>query len=242
METEIRKVKLGDLLLLDKNARYMKPPQFKQLVANLKKDGCLTSVPLCIPDPPGSDRLRVISGNHRTMAAVEAFGKDADADVMVITSPITSAESLAMQLAHNAISGMDDPAILAELYAELPLALKEYSGLSDDIFKLQELDLNALGIGAQQFEQITILFLPEDAEIFKKVVKSFEKESKPGLKYIARLEDFNRIFDAIVAVKTKLNVHNTALAMRLMAEYALERLDQIESEKPEDGAPETVEA
>ena len=39
VESRIVKVKLRDLKLLEKNARYMTPQEFSQLVANIKQDG-----------------------------------------------------------------------------------------------------------------------------------------------------------------------------------------------------------
>lgn len=47
METEIIKINPKDIKLLKLNARYMKPEEYQKLVANIKKDGQLTSVPFC---------------------------------------------------------------------------------------------------------------------------------------------------------------------------------------------------
>ena len=47
METEIIKINPRDIKLLEVNARYMKPDEYQKLVANIKKDGQLTSVPFC---------------------------------------------------------------------------------------------------------------------------------------------------------------------------------------------------
>jgi hypothetical protein len=60
----------GELKLLEKNARYMKAEQFQSLVENIKKDGNLSSLPLCYREKDG--KLRVLSGNHRVMAARQA--------------------------------------------------------------------------------------------------------------------------------------------------------------------------
>lgn len=47
METEIIKINPRDIKLLKENARYMRPEEYQKLVANIKKDGQLTSVPFC---------------------------------------------------------------------------------------------------------------------------------------------------------------------------------------------------
>lgn len=54
------------LRLLDGNARFLPHEQFQQLVANIRRDGCLTSTPLVWNDSE-SGRLVVLSGNHRTL-------------------------------------------------------------------------------------------------------------------------------------------------------------------------------
>jgi len=59
------------LTLLDVNARFLPHEQFRQLVENIRRDGCLTSTPLVWNDT-ASGRLVVLSGNHRTLAAIEA--------------------------------------------------------------------------------------------------------------------------------------------------------------------------
>ena len=49
----------GELKLLDKNARYMKAEQFQSLVENVRKDGNLSSLPLCYREEGG--KLLVLS-------------------------------------------------------------------------------------------------------------------------------------------------------------------------------------
>ena len=62
----------GSLKLLEKSARYMSHEMFENLVANIKKDRGLSSLPLCYRRPDGS--LLVLSGNHATFAYLAAIG------------------------------------------------------------------------------------------------------------------------------------------------------------------------
>lgn len=71
METKILKVNPKSLKLLKVNARYMKQDEFNKLVANIKRDGCLTQLPFCCKDADENKWL-VLSGNHRVKAAIEA--------------------------------------------------------------------------------------------------------------------------------------------------------------------------
>ncbi len=41
---------------------------------------------------------------------------------------------------------------------------------------------------------------------------------------IAHYDDFAPLFDAVIAVKQKLDIHNGAVALRVMADLAMERL------------------
>ena len=63
-------VPIDSLQLLEKNARVMRRGIYMTLVDNLKKDGRLESVPLCRPNGDGT--YKVLSGNHRIMAAKDA--------------------------------------------------------------------------------------------------------------------------------------------------------------------------
>jgi len=222
-------VKLKTLRTLEarKNARYMKGEQFNQLVENLRRDGVLTSLPLV------HEQL-VLSGNHRVLAAIKAGIEEAD--VVEILGPLPEARKLALQLSHNAITGQDDPSILALLYAELDLDWKTYSGVNDDVLKgMEELDLASLSAGATTYQDMLLTFLPEEATAFLDLVKRIETKGKKALRLLASLDDFDHFFETTVAVKEKLNIQNTATAVRMMATLAVERLAELEANQ--DGEP-----
>jgi hypothetical protein len=222
-------VKLADLRLLEghENARYMKAAQFQQLVENLRADGVLTSTPLVY-------KSVVRSGNHRVAAGLKAG--IVEADVIELLGErhgtelrgIPEERLLALQLAHNAINGDDDPNILLAQYSKLSFDAKKYSGLSDEAFgKLKELDVESLGLRGPAYEDMTLTFLPEDATQFVALVKRLEAKSRHTPTLLAAMTDFTSFFDTIIKVKQKLNVYNTAIAVRLMAQLAVERLEQM---------------
>lgn len=218
----------------------MSSVEYQQLVENLRHDGALTSTPtvakagtapLTAAKP---NDLEVLSGNHRVEAAIEAGIEEAD--VLEIVSPLTREHKLAVQLSHNRIVGKDDPSVLFDLYKGLAFDWKQYSGLTDDDFQLDELDVSALAIGAPRYEELQFLFLPEDREVFQQVMTDIEKKLKdakrkvPPPRYMVRLEDFCLIFDALVATKKHTNIQNGALALRAMAMLAVERIAQLEAD------------
>lgn len=194
LETRIARRRLRELKLLEKNARFMRSAQFKRLVENIKRDGALTSVPLVYRD-------EVLSGNHRVQAAIAAGIEEAN--VLEVVSELNEAQQVAMQLSHNAIVGEDDPGILAELYQRLDLDWKQYSGLTDaDIGQLQEIAVSALSLGTIKYQEIVLLFLPEEHRVFEEQLERLASKLKKGTPvHIARLADFDAIFDAVVTAK-----------------------------------------
>lgn len=222
VQTRTVRVKLRDLKLLKRNARYMKDAQFQQLVENLRADGCLTSAPLVYDG-------EVLSGNHRVQAAIEA-GID-EADAIEITSRLSKKQKVAIQLSHNAIVGDDDPSVLQDLYAGLDLSYKAYSGLTDDDFKgLSEIDTTALSVGAASYDELVFLFLPEDDAVFSEALAKIEAVKKRPRRLAAHYRDFDLIFNAIIAVKEKHNIHNAAVALRVMADLAMERMAELDGQ------------
>jgi len=208
-------VKLAELKLLEKNARFMKGAMFNRLVENIRADGCVTSLPLVHRE---GDALVVISGNHRVAAAIKA-GID-ESDVIEVTSPLTRQQFVALQLSHNAIAGQDDPNILRQLYDELDFGWKEYSGLTDDAFKVEDLDASVLRIERPFYEELHIAFLPGDAAIFRAWLDKIGKSKAASERTVGVYQDFDVFFRQILAVKHVTGVHNTAVALRLMAELA----------------------
>lgn len=192
----------------------MKADQFNQLVANLKRDGRLTSFPLVHEDV-------VLSGNHRTQAAIQA-GIEEDF-VIEILGPLSDERKLAIQLSHNAITGQDDPSLLEMLYGQLGFEDKMYSGLTDAMFVAPPIDLAAIGIGGTQYEELVVSFLPEQREAFLRALSRCANEKRVVL--VGHRDDFDEFFDTIIAVKSRKNVFNTAVALRTMAELAMKQLE-----------------
>ena len=83
LDIEARQVDPKTLRRREKNAHYMAPAMFKRLVENVKIDGRLTTTVLACQDKDGS--LEILSGHHRTAAAIEAGL--AIVDALVITTP-----------------------------------------------------------------------------------------------------------------------------------------------------------
>ncbi len=131
---------------------------------------------------------------------------------------------MALQLSHNAIAGEDDPNVLRSLYDELGFAWKEYSGLTDDAFKVEDLDMSVLRVEQPFYEELFVSFLPGDAAIFTDWLDKVGKSNAAAARLVGVYADFGRFFEQLLAVKHATGIHNTAVALRLMAELAGEAL------------------
>lgn len=234
LETRIVRMKLRDIELLAKedNARFMQASEYRQLVENLRIDKRLTSVPLIY-------KGKCLSGNHRVEAAIDAGIEEAD--VMEIVGDIPPDRELAIQLSHNAIAGQDDLGILHSLYKKLDLSWKRFTGLTDETFaQLKPIDISALALGAPKYQELLLLFLPEEQTKVLEVLEKFKaKIAERGLiAHIAHLADFDNFFNAIVRVKKQKGVYNSALAFRVMADLAMAALDrETETAKLKEATP-----
>lgn len=209
----------------------MNGPQFERLTANIRTDGVLTSLPL-VYDVAGDDAgpLVILSGNQRTDAAIEALGAGAEIDVIEIVTRIPEDRRKAIALSHNAITGQDDPNALKLFWEGLSLALKEYSGLTEDSFAAAKLDIASLSLRPPQTEQIVLEFLPEVREVFSAAVGKLLKSKTVHSVYAGRFVDYDQFFEGLMRTKSEKRIHNAAMALHAMAELAIERLAQLEGQ------------
>jgi len=121
-------VEPGMILPIDKNAHYMSKRVYDQLVANVRRDKNLSSLPFCWKRSDG--QLIALSGNHRVQAA-----RDAGVPLVLTLytdAQLNKAEQRAIQLSHNALVGQDNPTTLRELWQEIDdLDMKIYTGLDE---------------------------------------------------------------------------------------------------------------
>lgn len=220
----IEAVEPNFLHLAEKNARYMENEMFQNLVDNIRKDGSLSSMPLCHRGADGS--LTVLSGNHRVMAAVKAGL--ALILVFVIEKELTRDELVAIQLSHNAIAGKDDPVLLKELWDEIQdLELKVYAGLDTEMVrKLESMQFDSIAEARLDFKTITMLFLPEEEERLKEVLEKVDGLFSGDAAYLASRKHYDKVFDAVVRAKEGYNIFNNPTALMKVIELAVERMDE----------------
>ncbi|EBV1888633.1 ParB-like nuclease domain [Salmonella enterica subsp. enterica] len=226
LEIEVITVNPAELKLLEKNAHYMEPGEFARLVDNIKKDGALTSTPVVY-------RGVVLSGNHRVQASVKA-GLETIAVINVL-SELNDDEQKAIQLSHNSINGKDDKNILRELFDSIEsLDMKLYSGLTDDDFKISDIEVESLSFIQPSYEDMVIAFLPEEKALFVEALEKIGKKAKDKLILAGSHTDFNNVFQAVITTKSQLNIINTAEAFKAMSQLAMEKLKEMEDGETEE--------
>ena len=220
-----------DISLLKKNARILKKDVFQQLTANIGRDKRLSSVPLCHRLSDG--RVEVLSGNHRVQAeaGIERIL------VMIIEEDLTRSQAVAIQLSHNALVGEDDPALLAELWAEIEdIAAKTYAGLSSDVVeKLDKIDLTSFTTPQVSTRTMTFAFVDSEAERLNAVLDDLDGLPAKEI-WLADVRQFDRFFDLLEATKRTFDVRNASLAMLKLMDLAEEAIANHKPEQATEGA------
>lgn len=203
------------LTLLDLNARFLPHEQFRQLVANIERDGHLTSTPLVWNDGD-SGRLIVLSGNHRVLAAIEAGLTSIW--WMQIDEPLPRQRQIALQLSHNAIAGHDDPAILKELYEELEsVEWRQYTGLDDKTLDLLEkVDVSSLGEANLDFASVQLMFLPDELERAEAAFDAARSAASADQRWVAGLAQYEPVLDALETSRAAYKIGNSATALSVI--------------------------
>lgn len=222
IKTKVTRRKLKDLRPLGgesmKNARFMTPQEHAKLVANLKLNGCLTSVPL-IAQVKGNKDWFICSGNHRVDAAIEAG--IIEADVMEVEKPLSKADFVSLQLSHNKIEGQDDPNTLRELYDSLTLNQKQFTGLTSDDFKVEDVEVTTMVNITPAYYEVSMIFLKEDFEGLQKYIEDIAKMSeKKGIVGINPYDQFQEFFTNIADFKEATNILSTATAISVLINRA----------------------
>ena len=216
---------LDQLREQDVNARILEPADHVQLVNNIRKSGHLESVPFCArakADGP----VEIISGHHRIRAAREAGVKKAP--ILVDESGLSRTELVAKQLAHNRLSGYDDPATLRRLFSILntPDLILE-SGLANDQLKVPDVTLDPILAPHlnMDWKVVTFAFLPHQQESLQALI---EATPPSDLVAAAGMEQFQGFMEAVVKYARLKKVTNAGMAVALLTRLALELIEKEE--------------
>jgi hypothetical protein len=215
----------NQLETLKQNARYMRNDMFAQLVANVKRDKALSSAPLVYAANGSTAKPKVLSGNHRVLAA-RAAGLPRVL-CLVVDNEKSAEEQIAIQLSHNAISGADDLQELKRLYEEVrDIELKSYSGLDEDTIKqLNSIKFDPVSEPRLQFKTVTFLFLPSELIEIQALGEEVDKILRDKHSYLFQKRDYLEFFNLLATAKEKLDIRNSAVAILELMRAGMSKIE-----------------
>jgi len=220
----ITKARIDELWEQDINPRSMSSEMFSQLSENIKKRGGLVeSLPYCVRTDKG---IEIVSGHHRIRASKVAGINEIF--IILDGSGLSRGEIIAKQLAHNTISGIDDPDLVGRLFDEMgDVDLQLESFVNVDEIKLEGLDNIELGDVKIDIEMkaVTMIFLPHQMDKFNEVVKKFENVKgcfKGNEIYVENLKFWEKFKKTINKVKREDNIKSLGCCLNKMCEIVQE--------------------
>lgn len=226
----IYKTDLDDLREQDVNARVMTQDKFELLVANIKKDQRLESLPLCVKrtNHAGNEELLIVSGHHRTRASRKAGLKEIY--TLVMEENINEDYIKSKQLSHNALIGYDDPQTLKAIFDSIrDIEAKLACGVTDEDIKFQLDKINVDEIKLQiDFEVVNLIFLPEHKNKFEDVIKMLLPKSEV---LVADMAVFEKFREAVKTSGRLDNIRNVSAILNRMCDIVLKFYSERRSEK-----------
>ena len=224
----------------DKNARVMDNDKFDRLAENIKRDGRLESLPLCVlkNNVAGNQEFHIISGHHRIRAAKKAGVLNIPC--LVIEREMTKDEIISKQLSHNSLSGHDDLSVLKDLYDEMEdIEFKISSGIKDEDLKISDVSVKIDDVMVDlKFELINILFLDSQTKKLESIMDFIDKEA--SIKIVDKT-DFDRFAEQARKIAGRENIVNMAAIFSKMLDYVgeviklKEDIDKAEAKKIKEG-------
>ena len=212
----IAKVQLDKVREQDINARIMKKEMQDQLTANIKNRGQLESLPL-LAEKDGV--LEIVSGHHRIKSARAAGMKEIIAIIDV--SGLSRSKIASKQLAHNAISGFDDPSVLREICKMLDdVELEQYNKLLSPEVHFD-------------FKNVTFSFLPHQVKDMDALVKNLES-SAPEIIGVAAYEQCKQFVETLAKYQKFSDIRNVGAAIHSMIESVNQQMDNAGYNEEED--------
>jgi hypothetical protein len=190
---ELRWVVVDDLVEQDENARTMPPGMFERLQETIGRDGRLEQLPFCAETDRG---VEIVSGHHRIRAARAA--KLPGLPVIVDVTGLSRSQIRGKQLAHNSISGYDDPDMLARIYQQIEEVESRLESYVDEAKMLEPLEpVAAPGLSLSLDHRIAaIAFLPHQQRQFRKAVDALIEvldADEVWMAHLKQVEEFRRV-------------------------------------------------
>ena len=201
----------------DINARTMPNEMFLQLAQNIGDRKTLEALPFCAETNNG---IEIISGHHRVRAARHAGLTTIY--FLLDRSGLSRDQIAAKQLAHNSISGIDDPQIVGRIYQSIKDAntrIAAYIDPTDLDIKIEPVQLPIIDTEID-FRQITFLFLSHQLDKFDEVTNTIQKNT--DMIGIADLTQYDKLKTAIHLVRETEDIRAVGMIISRMCDIVQE--------------------
>ena len=214
----IKQVHIDSLREQDINPRILPNTAMRQLIKNIGNRGMLESLPYCVQTEKGDE---ITSGHHRIRAA-RAAGLT-KIWILLDTSGLSRDEIKAKQIAHNTISGFDDPELLAELYNSINSAEARLEAYIDEEALRAQLDTTHINIGDIEtdinFRMATFLFLPHQLDKFEEVISIIDPDAE--LVAISELSYFEKFKETLTKTREHEDIRSVGMILSKMCDIVL---------------------
>lgn len=224
INTRIQEFDPHELVLLKTNARYMRHEMFQQLVENIRQDGKLTQLPFAVLE---DGRYKVLSGNHRVKASMEAGLETIE--VIVTDDQLSKDRQTAIQISHNSISGEDDLTILKDIYESIEdIDMRIYSGLDDKTLELLEnVKPESMSEFSLDFQTLNFMFLPTEIDRIKTIMDTVNSMKTGQEDWLVNYKEYDEFLDTMDIVSTAYDVKNQSVTLMIMLEMVNRHLVEL---------------
>jgi hypothetical protein len=224
--TSIWRLHLDWLREMEKNARVMDPDRFERLVANVRKEERLESLPLVTPNSEREGEFLIISGHHRTRAARSAGVMEIV--VLSLDEALTMDQIKSKQLAHNFLNGDDDKQMLRQILAEIQdldaLIESGLSHLREDLPD-QRIQVDEVKFDVES-EVVNVVFLTHQKQTFDQAIELLADRGDVIVEALPAFEPFR---EAVAKTSQQHNVRNVAGILAKMSEIVLASIQEAEA-------------
>lgn len=218
---------VDELIEQDLNAQSMPKAMFDQLVANIKAAHAPETLPLIAQTQKGKE---IVSGHHRTRAS-RAAGQMYVLTIMYLDLPRD--RILSKQLAHNSIHGTSDAQIVAQIWSQIQDVQARFESFIDprDFGSVQPVSFRPVDVDVQNaVKSVLLMFLPTQQMDYDAALEAVLPKTSVDKVYIASRESFDAWKAALQRVRADLDIVHAPTAVAVMAQLAMERLDQLAAE------------
>ncbi len=140
---------------------------------------------------------------------------------------------LSKQLAHNSIHGSSDPQLVQQIWSQIQDVQARFESFIDprDFGSISPVSFKPVDVDVQNAVKVVLLmFLPTQHLDYDAALEAVLPKTNVDKVYLASRESYDAWKAALQRVRADMDIVHAATAVAVMAELAMERLDQMAAE------------